>query len=37
MLPINRRAEDETSTVVGPQFDARFDRFGYIEKIRREA
>jgi N-methylhydantoinase A len=24
-------AEDETSTVVGPQFEARIDRFGYIE------
>jgi N-methylhydantoinase A len=23
-------AEDETSTVVGPQFEARIDRFGYI-------
>jgi N-methylhydantoinase A len=24
-------AEEETSTVVGPQFEARIDRFGYIE------
>jgi N-methylhydantoinase A len=24
-------AEDETSTLVGPQFEARIDRFGYIE------
>ena len=23
-------AEDETSTVVGPQFEAHIDRFGYI-------
>jgi N-methylhydantoinase A len=30
-------AEDETSTVVSPRFDARIDRFGYIELIRREA
>jgi N-methylhydantoinase A len=29
-------AEDETSTVVSPLFDARIDRFGYIELIRRE-
>jgi N-methylhydantoinase A len=29
-------AEDETSTVISPQFDARIDRFGYIELIRRE-
>jgi N-methylhydantoinase A len=29
-------AEDDTSTVVGPSFDARIDRFGYIELIRRE-
>jgi N-methylhydantoinase A len=29
-------AEDETSTVVSPRFDARIDRFGYIELIRRE-
>jgi N-methylhydantoinase A len=29
-------AEDETSTVVGTEFDARIDRFGYIELIRRE-
>jgi len=30
-------AEDETSTVVSPLYDARIDRFGYIELIRREA
>jgi N-methylhydantoinase A len=30
-------AEDETSTVVSPLFDARIDRFGYIELTRREA
>jgi N-methylhydantoinase A len=30
-------AENETSTVVSPRFDARIDRFGYIELIRREA
>jgi N-methylhydantoinase A len=29
-------AEDDTSTVVSPSFDARIDRFGYIELIRRE-
>jgi len=29
-------AEDETSTVVSPRFDARIDRFGYIEMTRRE-
>ncbi len=29
-------AEDETSTVVGARFDARIDRFGYIELTRRE-
>jgi len=29
--------EDETSTVVSPLFDARVDRFGYIEMIRRTA
>ncbi|MBV8288266.1 MAG: hydantoinase/oxoprolinase family protein [Hyphomicrobiales bacterium] len=29
-------AEDETSTVVSPRFDARIDRFGYIELIRNE-
>jgi N-methylhydantoinase A len=23
-------AEDETSTLVGPEFEARIDRFGYI-------
>jgi len=28
-------AEDETSTVVSPLFDARIDRFGYIELARR--
>ncbi len=28
-------AEDETSTVVGADFDARIDRFGYIELLRR--
>lgn len=30
-------AEDETSTVVGARFDAKIDRFGYIELTRREA
>jgi N-methylhydantoinase A len=30
-------AEDETSTVVSPFFDARIDRFGYIELTRNEA
>jgi N-methylhydantoinase A len=30
-------AEDETSTVVSPHFDARIDRFGYIELTRNEA
>ena len=29
-------AEDETSTIVSPNFDARIDRFGYIELRRRE-
>ena len=29
-------AEDETSTVVSPRFDARIDRFGYIELTRKE-
>jgi N-methylhydantoinase A len=29
-------AEDETSTVVSQLFDARIDRFGYIELIRQE-
>ena len=29
--------EDETSTVIGVAFDARIDRFGYIELTRREA
>jgi N-methylhydantoinase A len=28
-------AEDETSTVVSPRFDAGIDRFGYIELNRR--
>jgi N-methylhydantoinase A len=28
-------AEDETSTVVSPLFDARIDHFGYIEMTRR--
>jgi N-methylhydantoinase A len=28
-------AEDDTSTVVGPLFDARIDQFGYIELTRR--
>ena len=30
-------AEDETSTVISSLFDARIDRFGYIELTRREA
>jgi N-methylhydantoinase A len=30
-------AEDETSTVVSPDFEARIDRFGYIELKRHEA
>jgi len=30
-------AEDDTSTVVSPAFEAKIDRFGYIELIRREA
>jgi len=30
-------AEDETSTVISPLFDARIDRFGYIELTRNEA
>jgi N-methylhydantoinase A len=30
-------AEDETSTVVSPLFNARIDRFGYIELTRNEA
>jgi N-methylhydantoinase A len=30
-------AEDDTSTVVSPIFDARIDRFGYIELTRRES
>ena len=30
-------AEDETSTVVSVDFDARVDRFGYIELTRRES
>jgi N-methylhydantoinase A len=29
-------AEDETSTIVGPDFDAYIDRFGYIELTARE-
>jgi N-methylhydantoinase A len=29
-------AENDTSTVVSPQFDAQIDRFGYIELNRRE-
>jgi N-methylhydantoinase A len=29
-------AEDDTSTIVSAPFDARIDRFGYIELIRRE-
>jgi N-methylhydantoinase A len=29
-------AENDTSTVVSPLFDAQIDRFGYIELIRRE-
>jgi N-methylhydantoinase A len=29
-------AEDETSTIVGPDFDAHIDRFGYIELTGRE-
>ena len=29
--------EDETSTVVSRNFDARIDAFGYIELIRRGA
>jgi N-methylhydantoinase A len=29
-------AEDDTSTVVGPSFDAQIDSFGYIELTRRE-
>jgi hypothetical protein len=28
-------AEDDTSTVVSPRFDARVDGFGYIELNRR--
>jgi len=30
-------AENDTSTIVSAQFDARIDRFGYIELTRREA
>jgi N-methylhydantoinase A len=30
-------AEDDTSTVVSPLFDARVDEFGYIELVRRKA
>ena len=29
-------AEDDTSTVVSPAFDAQIDKFGYIELTRRE-
>ncbi len=29
-------AEDDTSTVVSPVFDAHIDKFGYIELVRRE-
>jgi N-methylhydantoinase A len=29
-------AEDDTSTVISPSFEARIDRFGYIELNRRE-
>jgi N-methylhydantoinase A len=29
-------AENDTSTVVSPLFDARIDRFGYIELVRRQ-
>jgi hypothetical protein len=29
-------AEDETSTIVSPDFDAHIDRFGYIELTLRE-
>jgi N-methylhydantoinase A len=29
-------AENDTSTVVSPQFDAQIDKFGYIELVRRE-
>jgi N-methylhydantoinase A len=29
-------AENDTSTVVSPQFDAHIDKFGYIELMRRE-
>jgi N-methylhydantoinase A len=29
-------AEDDTSTVISPSFEARIDRFGYIALIRRE-
>ena len=30
-------AENDTSTVVSPAFEAKIDRFGYIELTRREA
>jgi N-methylhydantoinase A len=30
-------AEDDTSTVISPAFEAKIDRFGYIELTRREA
>jgi len=29
-------AEDDTSTVVGPSFDAQIDSFGYIQLVRRK-
>jgi N-methylhydantoinase A len=29
-------AEDDTSTVISPMFDAHVDKFGYIELVRRE-
>ena len=29
-------AENDTSTVVSPVFDAHIDKFGYIELVRRE-
>ena len=35
-LSVTVIAEDDTSTVVSPLFDARIDRFGYIELTRRE-
>ena len=30
-------AENDTSTVVSPTFDAQIDKFGYIELVRRQA